>query len=231
MAETARVRWRSAAPTEVDEELSVDADGTARLVVRTSRDGTPAIGTYTAAVAAADLAVLDGQHREVDLRHPGDDPVITAAEAVATIARTHPMATATFYVAVVPGIGLALQAVGAGAEAAEFQLDPGSAIVHVERDGTEIAWHELDRLETGFVSPAPEGLGGVGRPAEIVPGAYGTMALSGPTVAGPEVALEVRGWLRDLLPERGYERFRVRTAAVAVPGPKPGRPPPPVPPP
>ena len=114
---------------------------------------------------------------------------------------------------------LALQAVGAGQEPTAFQLDPGSAIVHVERDGHEIAWHDMDRLETGFVSPAPKGLGGVGRPAEIVPGAYGTIALSGATIAGPvEAAVEVLGWLRDLLPERAYELFRVRTAAVAVPG-------------
>ena len=145
--------------------------------------------------------------------------MITTAESIAAAARIRPVAVVTFYVAVVPGIGLALQAVGAGDEAAEFQLDPESAIVHVERDGTEIAWHELDRLETGFVSPAPEGLGGVGRSATIGPGAYGTIALSGPTISGPgEVALEVRGWLRDLLPEQSYERFQVRTAAVAVPG-------------
>ena len=56
------------------------------------------------------------------------------------------------------------------------------------------------------------------RPRSL-PGAYGTIALSGATIAGPvEAAVEVRGWLRDLLPERAYERFRVRTAAVAVPG-------------
>ena len=219
MTEIARVRWRSTAPTEVDEELSVDADGTARLVVRTARDGSPVIGTFTTTVAPDDLALLDGQRREVDLRLPAADPVLTAADAVATAAREHPLATATFYVAAVPGVGLALQAVGAGDGAAEFQLDPGSAIVHVERDGQEIAWHELGRLETGFVSPAPEGLGGVGRAAEIAPGAYGTIALTGAPLTGPgEVAVEVRGRLRDLLPERAYEQFRVRTASVTLPG-------------
>jgi len=225
MTEIARVRWRSTAPTEVDEELSVDADGTARLAVRTARDGSPVIGTFTTTVAPDDLALLDGQRREVDLRLPAADPVLTAADAVAAAAREHPLATATFYVAAVPGVGLALQAVGAGDGAAEFQLDPGSAIVHVERDGQEIAWHELGRLETGFVSPAPEGLGGVGRAAEIAPGAYGTIALTGPPLSGPgeltgpgEVAVEVRGRLRDLLPERAYEQFRVRTASVTLPG-------------
>jgi hypothetical protein len=220
MSEIARIRWRSAFPTEVDEVLAVDDDGAARLVVRTSRDGAPVVGTFAATVSAAQLAVLDGQQREVDLaRFAVDDPVIMVADEVAAAARAEPVATATFYVAVVPGIGLVLQAVGAGEGAAEFQLEPTSVIAHVERDGTEIAWHELDRLETGFVSPEPAGLGGVGRPAEIGPGAYGTLALSGPAVTGPgDVALEVRGLLRDLLPERGYEPFRVRTAAVALPG-------------
>ncbi|GAA3706322.1 hypothetical protein GCM10022204_25110 [Microlunatus aurantiacus] len=219
MTEICRIRWRAAFPTEVDEVLAVDDDGTARLVVRTARDGDPVIGTFTTTVSGVQLTVLDGQRREVDLhRSVGDDPVITTADELARAARAHPTATATFYAAVVPGVGLALQAVGAGDGPAEFQLEPGSAIVHVERDGAEVAWHELDRLETGFVSPEPAGLGGVGRPADIAPGAYGTIALSGPPVTGPgEVALEVRGLLRDLLPERGHEPFRVRTAAVPLP--------------
>ena len=219
MTQIARIRWRSGFPTEVDEVLVVDDDGTARLVVRTSRDGAPVIGSFATIVTPAQLAVLDGQHREVELGRPGGhDPVIIVADEVVVAARAEPVATATFYVAVVPGIGLALQAVGAGAGPADFQLDPASVIAHVELDGTEVAWHELDRLETGFVSPEPAGLGGVGRPAEIGPGAYGTLALSGPTVTGPgSVALEVRGLLRDSLPEQGYEPFRVRTAAAALP--------------
>ncbi len=219
MTEIARIRWRSHTPTEVDEVLVVNADGTGRLVVRSSRDGSPVIGTFEATLSAAELTLLDGQRREVDARRPDPDAVTVTAASIATAARTQPLATATFYLSVVPGGVLALQAVGAGQEPTAFQLDPGSAIVHVERDGHEIAWHDMDRLETGFVSPAPKGLGGVGRPAEIAPGAYGTIALSGATIAGPvEAAVEVRGWLRDLLPERAYERFRVRTAAVAVPG-------------
>jgi hypothetical protein len=43
--------------------------------------------------------------------------------------------------------------------------------------------------------------------------------LPGAPIEGPgEVAVEVRGWLRDLLPEQAYEPFRVRTAAEALPG-------------
>ena len=82
MAEVARIRWRSAFPTEIDEVLAVDADGGARLVVRTARDGAPVIGTFTATATADELALLEDQHREVDLRHPTTDPVLTAADAI-----------------------------------------------------------------------------------------------------------------------------------------------------
>jgi hypothetical protein len=214
--EIARIRWQSAAPTSVDEELVVYDDSTAFLVVRSARDGSPAIGTWTAAVGTEDRAVLDGQRREVDLRHPELDPVLATADRVAADARKTPVATATFHAGAVPGGGVALLAVGGGTGPAEFELDADSVIVHLENDGTEIGWHQMDRLGTGFVSPAPEGLGGVGRPAEIGPGAYGVIALNGPPLeeAGA-VAIEVAGYLRDALPEDpSYERFHVRTAAV-----------------
>lgn len=217
-----RVHWWSGPPTSVDEELVIFDDDTASLVVRTSRDGSPVIGTFAGSVSSEQRALLDGQRREVDLRHPELDPVLAAAEVVAAAARDRPVATATFYAAVVPGVGVALQAVGGGSEPATFELDAESVIVHVERDGTEIAWHEAARLQTGFVSPTPEGLGGVGRPAEIEPGAYGTIALDVASLAGLDglggldVAVEVSGWLRDGLPEPGRERFRVRTAAVPL---------------
>ena len=155
MTEIARIRWRSHTPTEVDEVLVVNADGTGRLVVRSSRDGSPVIGTFEATLSAAELTLLDGQRREVDARRPDPDAVTVTAASIATAARTQPLATATFYLSVVPGGVLALQAVGAGQEPTAFELDPGSAIVHVERDGHEIAWHDMDRLETGFVSPEP----------------------------------------------------------------------------
>ena len=218
MTDIARIRWRSVSPTEIDEELVVDDAGTALLVVRTSRDRTPIIGTFSAPASAAEVTELDGQRRDVDLQHPLVDGVIATAERLAARARQHPLAAATFYTAAVPGGGLALQAVGAGEGPAEFQLEPDRVIAHLERNGTEIAWYELEPLATGFVSPAPEGLGGVGRPAEIPSGGYGTIALAGPTISGPgEVAVEVRGWLRDRLPERSYEPFRVRTAPALLP--------------
>lgn len=228
VAVVGRVHWWSPPPTSVDEELVISGDGTALLVVRTARDGAPVIGTFAGSVDSGQLAVLNGQRREVDLSHPEIDPVVATAEVIAAAARDRPVATATFYAAVVPGVGVALQAVGGGRGSASFELDPDSVIIHLERDGTEIAWHEAAHLQTGFVSPTPEGLGGVGRPAEIQPGAYGTIALETAGVDGlgqldgdagagpPAVAVEVSGWLRDAVSVTSTDRFRVRTAAVSL---------------
>lgn len=220
MTEIARIRWQSPPPTAVDEELVVYDDGLAYLVVRTARDGTPAIGTWRASVEAGDVAMLTGRTREVDLRHPVDDPVVVVAERVATAARELPVATATFYASALPDGEVALLAVGGGLGPAEFRLDPDSVIVHLEDgEGNEVGWQPMQRLEAGFVSPEPAGLGGVGRAAEIEPGAYGAIALVGPTISGgQQVAVEVAGQLHDALPEQpSYERFRVRTAAVPLP--------------
>jgi hypothetical protein len=224
MAEIARIRWQSSLPTSVDEELAVYDDATALLVVRTSRDGAPVIGTWKATVAPADLVLLQGQRREVDVRHLVPDAVMATADRVAADARDTPVATATFHTGVVPGGGVALLAVGGGTAPAAFELDVDSVVVHLEDDGKEVAWHRMERLETGFVSPEPAGLGGVGRPAEIAPGAYGGIALAGPPLdaAGAvavAVAIEVAGYLRDGLPEQvSYQRFSVRTAAVPLSG-------------
>lgn len=220
MAEIARIRWLSPPPTSVDESLVVYDDSSARLVVRTSRDGAPVIGTWMAAVAPDVLPLLEGQQREVDVRHPVTDDVVLAAERVAAEARETPVATATFHAAALPDGGVALMAVGGGTDSAEFELDADSVIVHLEKDGTEVDWRQMDRLETGFVSPEPEGLGGVGRAAEIPPGGYGAIALSGPMVDGAgAVTVELAGYLREALPERpSYERFHVRTAPVPLPG-------------
>ncbi len=233
MAELARIRWVSSFPTSVDEELVGYDDGTALLVVRSSRDGSPAIGTWRTYIDADDRVAFAGGDLEIDLLHPPSSPIVAVAVRIAARARDEPISSATFYVAVVPGIGLALQAVGGGTSAAQFQLDEDSVIIHLENtDGHELAWHPADRLEAGFVSPTPEGLGGVGRPAEIAPGAYGTIALSCPALddeigsAGSvspgivstgarQVRVEVAGQLRDALPQNaGLRRFVVRTAPV-----------------
>ena len=224
VAVAARVRWISPGPRIVDEELVVDESGEAVLAVRTSRDGSPAIGTWRTSVGREDLSLLAGIDREIDLRHPALDDVAALAERFARAAREEPMATATFYAAVVPGIGIALQAVGGGTASAAFELDPGSVIIHLETaDGTELGWRSADPLPAGFVSPEPEGLGGVGRPAEIGPGAYGTIALSCPSLdaglgGADQIAVEVAGRLRESVTEDGYVRpFSVRTAAAPIP--------------
>jgi hypothetical protein len=218
VAEIARIRWQSPPPTSVDEELAVYDDATALLVVRVSRDGAPVIGTWTTTVAAEDLAVLEGERREVDVRHLSPDAVTVTADRVAADARQTPVATATFHTGVVPGGGVALLAVGGGTGAAAFELDVDSVVVHLVTDGTEVGWRQMDRLQTGFVSPEPEGLGGVGRPAEIAPGAYGGIALTGPPLEGAAAAvIEVAGYLRDGLPGQvTYQRFWVRTAGVPL---------------
>lgn len=218
MAEVARIRWTSPPPTAVDEELVVYDDSTVHLVVRGARDRSPVIGTYGTSAGAADLAVLTGQDREVDLRHAQTDEVLVAAERLAAAARELPLASATFHAAALPDGTVALQVVGGGTAAADFQLDRTSVLVYLERDGTDVSWHEMEPLQTGFMSPDAIGLGGVGRPAEIGPGAYGTIALSGPPVTGPgEVSVEVAGTLHDALRERNVGPFRVRTAAATLP--------------
>ena len=126
MAEIARIRWESPPPTSVDEELVVYDDSTALLVVRTSRDGSPVIGTWRTTVAAEDLAVIEGQRRNIDVRHPRMlDTVAATADRVAAKARETPVATATFHAGVMPAGGVALLAVGGGTAPAEFELDVG----------------------------------------------------------------------------------------------------------
>ncbi|GAA3629860.1 hypothetical protein [Microlunatus ginsengisoli] len=227
MAEIARIQWVSPGPREVDEELVVGGDGSARLLVRTSRDGSPAIGTWRTDTDPDERAELAGVQREIDLRHPALDPVAALAERVAARARQQPVAVATFYAAAVTGIGIGLQAVGAGEAAAEFQLDPGSVVVHVEdQDGTESRWYPAGPLEAGFVSSDPAVFGGVGTPAQVPPGTYGTIAVSCPELDDPAtqptvgaIAVEVTGRLRGALDEdEPYRRFVVRTAAVPFRG-------------
>lgn len=218
MTEIARIHWSSPQPTAVDEELVLYDDAEAILVVRGSRDGAPVIGTFAATVEPSTLAILRDQRREVDVRHPQSDAVLSAAEGVAAQARSQPVSTATFHAAAVGGGIVALQAVGGGTAPAEFELDPASVVVFVEVDGQDQTWHPMDRLATGFVSPEPVGLGGVGRPAEIGPGAYGTISLPGPPVTGPgSVSIRVAGTLHDDARERTLGSFQVRSAAVPLP--------------
>lgn len=216
MAEVARIRWTTPAPTSVDEELVVYDDAEARLVVRTSRDGQPVTGTFAASLEPAELEALTGAYREIQLLRIEPDQVTSAAEEVAARARTAPVATATFHAGLVPGGGVCLLCVGAGKEPVRFELDPDSVVLHLEAGGTEISWHELDQLGTGFVSPALEGLGGVGRAAEIAPENFGAIALQEiPLGDADAVAVQVAGVLYEALRDGpSYQRFTVRTATA-----------------
>ena len=166
--------------------------------------------------------MLDGERREVDLldRHPIHS--LASEQRVVAAAREHPVATATFHVGSWPGRGGGTAGgrrwprpggVRAGRRLGGRASDPG---------GHRGRLASVGRLQTGFVSPEPAGLGGVGRPAEIAPGAYGAIALPTPAETGTEadaVALEVAGYLRDGLPEGAvYRRFTVRTADVPLRG-------------
>jgi len=224
----ATVLWRTPPPTSVDEELAAYEDGTAWLAVRRSRDGEPTIGTWSTTTTADDVAVLAAAGADplvVDLLHPtvtGDPGEL--AERLAAAARRTAVATATFHAGVAGSGGtVSLLVVAAGARAVRFEIDPASCSVHVGHDGATLAWYEVPSVETGFVTPDAEGLGGVSRVAEVAPGAYGAIALDVPALAAKpdaatEVAVQVGGWLHDGLPDHPMpEPFSVRTAAVAFP--------------
>lgn len=228
MARITTVLWRTPPPTSVDEELVVYDDGSAWLAVRGARDGQPTIGSWSTDIAADDRAVFAAAGEGpllIDLLHPADTGRVgDVAERVATAARASAVATATFHAGVAgPRGGVSLLVVAAGARTVRFEIDPASCSVHVGHDGGTLAWYEVPSVETGFVTPDAEGLGGVGRVAEVAPGAYGAIALDVPALAATpdaatEVAIQVAGWLHDGLPDhRMPEPFAVRTAAVPFP--------------
>jgi hypothetical protein len=78
----------------------------------------------------------------------------------------------------------AVGVVGEGERACEFQLDPGRCRVLFWSDGDLLGETPLPPLVTGFATPDAEGLGGVGRPAEVRPGVLGAIALELAVPAG-----------------------------------------------
>jgi hypothetical protein len=213
------VRWQSPPPTAVDEELAGYDDGTVWLAVRSSRDGSDTVGTWSTTPAAADHAALvAGGDVVVDLPHARSVPEV--AERLRTAALDQPVATARFVAAGPADDGtVTVAAAGGGTRAVQFELDPDGVTVHVESDGATVAWFEAERPETGFVTPDAEGLGGVGRRAVIPPGTFGAIALSVPgALSAPGVAVELTGRLAEALPDALLPLpFRVRTTP-------PGRP-------
>lgn len=223
MKRVATFAWRTPLPTNLDEELALYDDGTAWLVVRRPRSG-PAIGTYSIKPDAADigeLAKAGGEGITFDLSQPIPGTLAdlqTLANRVADDARQKPVATAAFYGRAVgaPVDGMAsitLAVVAGGKRTVEFDLDPGAGAVHFMNNGQPVSWEEFGKLEIGFVTPDAEGLGGLGRRAEIKPGAWGVILLK---VAAPPtataVSIQVAGSLYEGLPDdRMGSRFEVRT--------------------
>lgn len=217
----ATVRWRSPEPTAVDEELAVYDDGSAWLVVRSPRTTDPVVGTFSTVPSAEDHAALAGLGEvEVDLLAGSDEsPGERVAEQVAALARAAPVATVAFHAAAPAPAEATLAVVGGGTRAVQFELDPGAVVVHVEAGGAEAGWREAAPLQTGFVTPGADGLGGVRRRAVVEPGQLGAIALDVPglaDLAGDAVVVQVSGWLYDYLPDDvEAARFRVRTAPAA----------------
>jgi hypothetical protein len=210
------VRWQSPPPTAVDEELAGYDDGTVRLVVRCSRDGSDTVGTWSTTPPAGEHAAFVATGDVVvDLLHARAVPEV--AERLRTAALAAPVATARFLAAGGAEGTVTLAAVGAGTRPVQFELDPDGVTVHVERDGATVAWFQAAEPATGFVTPDASGLGGVGRRAVIDPGAFGAIALEVPGMAaagdGGEVAVQLSGRLAEGLPDQEQPLpFRVRTA-------------------
>jgi hypothetical protein len=219
MAQVGRVRWTTPEPTAVDEELIVSDDGSAMLVVRTSRRGDPVVGTWRGTASPPDLAVLTGVDLRVNLLEPPDDEAVAAADRVAAAA-DRPVAILAFAANVLPDGRVVLLAAGGGDTPAQVELDPESLVVHLEQaDGVEVAWRPVEPLITGFASPGAENLGGVKTPTRIPAGQYGGVVLGAHSAPGAtRAAIGLAGWLRDESPDSGdYRGFRARTAAALLP--------------
>jgi hypothetical protein len=218
MERVASVRWQSPPPTSVDEELAAYDDGSVWLVVRSPRDGSPTIGTWSTMPSAADFAALSAAGDVVvDLLEP--HPAAELAEPLRATALAEPVATARFVAARGEGETITLVALGGGTRPVEFEVDPTTITVHVEKDDATLAWFEARPPITGFITPDAAGLGGLGRRAEITPGAFGVIALDVPgmdTVASEHVAVQLSGWLAEGLPDQPMPvRFRVRSGPLS----------------
>jgi hypothetical protein len=229
MRRVATFYWEAAAPVPVNEQLALYDDGSARLVVRSPIDSKPTIGTYTYKPAKSDFEELAKAGKDdvsFDALGPISDDLQelqTLASRVAFEARDNPEATASFYG---PPLGpssqgelsVVLQVVGAGKRAVQFDIDPLECAVLFSNFGEPVGWREFPDLATGFVTPDAEGLGGLGRRAEVKPKEYGALVVKTllPTpVTG--VAVQVAGYLYEALPDdKGAAPFTIRTDVVEL---------------
>ena len=229
MNRVASFYWKTPPPTSVDEQLVLYDDGSVRLVVRRPRTNTPTIGTYADTPDKADFAELSKAGAAgvtFELRGPVTPEIAdlqTLASRVADEARQTPEATASFYVQPLSGpsggrVSLAVGVVGQGSRVVEFDVDEAKCAIHYTSHGQAAAWYEFPKLETGFVTPDAEGLGGLGRRAEVAPGTYGVFVISVPVPDQFNATYaQVAGSLFEALPdEKTGSAYEVRTDDVAV---------------
>jgi len=211
------VRWVSAPPTSVDEELAAYDDGSVWLVIHSSRDGRAVIGTWSTTPAPDDHAALVAVG-DLRIELPGAQDVPAIAEELRLAALVSPVATAQFFAAFGDAGTVTVGALGGGDRPVQFELNPDDVTVHVESAGATTAWFEAAPPSTGFITPDATGLGGLGRRAEIGPGIFGALVLQVPDLAqveGTAVAVQASGWLAEGLPDQRLPLpFRVRTVPV-----------------
>jgi hypothetical protein len=227
MAILVTVRWRTPAPTAVDERLVVTDDGRGRLEVVRPRVGPEVVGVFAGAVEPSEVEALTALGPEVELNVTVADPQAaalgTVAASVADRLRGTPLAAAAFFVRPYgePAAGqvmLALGVVGHGTQPVEFELEPAECAVHFLADGAPVSWAPLPHLPIGFMTPDAEGLGGVRGRAEVPPDVLGAISVE---LAVPEGADQVSAQLAGRLFLAGAdtpEAFVARTppAAIAV---------------
>lgn len=224
---SATVRWTTPPPTSVDEVLAVYADGTARLVVAGPRDIGGAVGTYAGTVDPDDRTALAALGSlEVDLlaapRAPEPPTALAVAERLAAGLRATPLATAAFAAhplgSVEGRVRVGLVVVGDGSRAVELELSPASCAVLFGSDAGPVGWLDLPLPETGFVTPAAIGLGGLRDRAIVEPGLVGAISVEVvPPPGAATVAFRVAGRLYETLPDEPEGRpFGVVTRAVPL---------------
>lgn len=228
MERLAEFTWRTPAPTSINEQLVVYDDGTAWLVVRTPRSAVPTIGSYSCRPGQEDLeqivAAGPGPH-VIDIL-ASEQPLaglLPVLDRVCGEARETPVAIATFHGRCVGTLAegeadVGLLVVAGGERAVEFELNPDWCGVHYHASGATVAWYELPKLETGFVTQDAKGLGGLKRIAVVEPAAFGAISFRARVPEDADsLVVQVGGWLSQALPHDDTpERFEIRTDATPL---------------
>lgn len=217
MIRTATFRWRTPAPTSIDEELALYDDGRVLLVARRGMADRAAVGTWMTTASADEAAALAGVNLGIDALEPvASDGPAAVATALASRAREHPLAVARFYAgAVSAGVGLAV--VGEGDQPVRFELDEGSVGVVFEGP-SGVVRTGVGSPATGFVTEDVLVLGGVGNRAAVPPGEMGSLLLPAQVPSGTtSLSVDLEGWLVGAFPDvTEPQPFSVRTEPAAV---------------